>query len=91
MDTVGSKLASLQTSEMLNEYLDWPGVGQVYRLERRFSWVRQGRTYKTSCEVEFGVTSLSRQQAAANKILKVRRQYWGIRDRLTLSAGCHLP
>ncbi len=69
---------SLQTSEMLNEYLDWPGVGQVYRLERRFSWVRQGRTYKTSCEVEFGVTSLSRQQAAANKILKVRRQYWGI-------------
>jgi hypothetical protein len=21
---------------MLNDYLDWPGIGQVYRLEREF-------------------------------------------------------
>jgi len=68
----------IRTSEMLNEYLDWPGVGQVYQLERQFFWVRQGRTYKTSCEVEFGVTSLSRQKAAPSKVLKVRRQHWGI-------------
>ena len=27
----------LQTSTMLNDYLDWPGIGQVYRLERKFT------------------------------------------------------
>jgi predicted transposase YbfD/YdcC len=67
---------TLQTSEMLNDYLDWPGVGQVYRLERRFIWMRQGQAYKTSCEVEFGITSLSRKKASPAKLLSVRRQHW---------------
>jgi predicted transposase YbfD/YdcC len=31
----------IQTSAMLNDYVDWPGLGQVYRLERRFTWLRQ--------------------------------------------------
>ena len=43
---------TLQTSAMLNDYVDWPGIGQVYRLERKFSWIRQGKVYKTSCEIE---------------------------------------
>jgi predicted transposase YbfD/YdcC len=67
---------TLQTSELLNDYLDWPGVGQVYRLERRFIWMRQGKVYKTSCEVEFGITSLSREKASPAKLLSVRRQHW---------------
>jgi predicted transposase YbfD/YdcC len=67
---------TIQTSEMLNDYLDWPGIGQVYRLERKFSWLRQGQTYKTSCEVEFGMTSLVRKKAAPAKVLKVRRKHW---------------
>ncbi|WP_152965519.1 hypothetical protein [Thermanaerothrix daxensis] len=33
----------IQTSAMLNNYLDWPGLGQVYRLERCFLWIRQGK------------------------------------------------
>ena len=66
----------LQTSEMLNDYLDWPGLGQVYRLERRFFWVRQGQTYKTSTDVEYGMTSLVRKMATPNKVLKVRRAHW---------------
>jgi predicted transposase YbfD/YdcC len=72
------EIRTLQTSEMLNEYLDWPGVGQVYRLERKFFWVRQGQAYKTSCEVEFGITSLLRKAASPAKVLMVRRQYWQI-------------
>ena len=67
---------TMQTSEMLNDYLDWPGVGQVYRLERRFIWVRQGQVYKTSCEVELGITSLPRKIASPAKVLSVRRQHW---------------
>jgi hypothetical protein len=38
---------TIQTSAMLNDYLAWPGTGQVYRLAREFSWVRQGKVYKT--------------------------------------------
>jgi len=70
------EIRTLQTSEMLNDYLDWPGVGQVYRLERQFSWVRRGQIYKTSCEVELGITSLSRQNAAPARVLAIRRRHW---------------
>ena len=72
------EIRSIQTSEMLNQYLDWPGLGQVYRLERKFFWVRQGQTYKTSAEVEYGMTSLVRKVAAPTKVLKVRRAHWQI-------------
>ena len=69
---------TIQTSAMLNDYVDWPGLGQVYRLERQFSWIRQGKVYKTSCEMEYGITSLPRQQASPAKVLQVRRQHWRI-------------
>jgi predicted transposase YbfD/YdcC len=67
---------SIQTSAMLNDYLDWPGVGQVYRLERKFSWRRQGKIYKTSCEIEYGITSLSRNDVSPAQLLLFRRQHW---------------
>ena len=67
---------TLQTSAMLNDYLDWPEVGQVYRLEREFIWMRQGKSYKTSREVEFGITSLSREKASPGKVLAMRRKHW---------------
>ena len=70
------EVRTIQTSEMLNDYLDWPGVGQVYRLERQFSWVRQGQVYKTSGEVEWGLTSLSRQVASPARRLALRRRHW---------------
>jgi predicted transposase YbfD/YdcC len=73
---------SIQTSAMLNDYLDWPSLGQVYRLERKFSWVRQGKVYKTSQEIEFGITSLPRDQASPAKVLQVRRQHWRVETSL---------
>jgi predicted transposase YbfD/YdcC len=72
------EIRTIQTSEMLNDYLDWPGVGQVYRLERQFFWIRRAQIYKTSFEIEYGITSLARKQAPAIKILKVRRSHWAI-------------
>ncbi len=50
----------ITTSEMLNPYSTWPGLAQVYRLERQFQWRRSGRCYRTSNEVELGITSLAR-------------------------------
>lgn len=69
---------TLTTSEMLNAYAAWPGLAQVYRLERQFQWRRNGRCYRTSCEVEFGITSLTRKQASPTDLLHFRRTHWGI-------------
>jgi len=66
------------TSEMLNPYSTWSGLAQVYRLERQFQWWRSGRCYRTSNEVEFGITSLSRANATPARLLKIRRAQWGI-------------
>jgi len=68
----------LTSSEMLNAYSTWPGLAQVYRLERQFQWWRNGRCYRTSCEVEFGITSLSRKKVTPERLLHLRRQHWGI-------------
>jgi len=72
------EIRTLQASERLNAYLVWPGLQQVYRLEREFRWLRQGQVYKTSCEVEYGLTSLSAAQASPQKLLQLRRQHWRI-------------
>ena len=37
--------------------------------------MRRGKAYKTSCEVEFGITSLSREKASPEKVLAVRRKH----------------
>lgn len=66
----------IQTSAMLNDYVDWPGLGQVYRLERRFTWMRQGKVIKTSQEVEYGITSLTREKASPKRVMQVRRKHW---------------
>lgn len=72
------EVRTLTTSEMLNSYSGWPGLAQVYRLERAFQWWRNGKCYRTSCEVEFGITSLSRTQANPSRLLEIRRTHWGI-------------
>ena len=79
---------TIQASAMLNDYLDWPNVGQVYRLERQFSWARRGEIYKTSCEVEFGITNLPRSQASPSQVLHNRRSHWHCR---THTCYCSQP
>lgn len=72
------EVRTLTTSEMLNAYAAWPGLAQVYRLQRQFQWRRNGHSYRTSSEVEFGITSLSRKEASPLRLLKIRRTHWGI-------------
>lgn len=69
---------TLTSSEMLNTYAAWPGLAQVYRLERHFQWRRNGRSYRTSREVEFGITSLTRKEVSPLQLLHLRRTHWGI-------------
>jgi predicted transposase YbfD/YdcC len=58
-------------------YLEWPGVGQVFRIKRR-------RRYwgKESIEVVRGFTSLSPKQADAGRLLKLSRGHWGVENSL---------
>lgn len=69
---------TITTSEMLNDYSNWPGLAQVYRLERHFRWLRKGQEIRSSKEVEFGITSLTRNDATADELLSLRRAHWGI-------------
>ena len=68
----------MTTSEMLNPYSTWPGLAQVYRLERQFQYFRSGHCYRTSNQVELGITSLSRTNTTPARLLKIRRAHWGI-------------
>ena len=52
---------SLRVSASLNDYLDWPYVQQVFQVERRFEYVKEG---KTTHERVYGITSLGMDQAA---------------------------
>ena len=73
----------LTTSEMLNPYPTWPGLAQVYRLERQFQRWRSGRCYRTSNEVELGITSLSRTNTTPDCLLKIRRSHWVLKQDFT--------
>lgn len=67
----------LEATASLNPYLDWPEVGQVFRIERR----RQ-MAGKESVEVVCGITSLSPSQAKASRLLELSRGHWNIENRL---------
>jgi len=69
----------LTSSELLNDYLDWPYVAQVFKLERRRTQLKDG-THRTV--VVYGLTSMSRQQADAARLLTLVRAYWGIENGL---------
>jgi len=76
----------MTTSEMLNPYSTWPGLAQVYlylrrykyRPERQFQYFRSGHCYRTSHQVELGITSLSRTNTTPARLLKIRQAHWGI-------------
>lgn len=68
----------LTSSGLLNDYSDWPSLAQVFRLERR---VVQRRSGEVRREVIYGITSLSRQQATAQRLLLLSRQHWHIENR----------
>jgi len=70
---------TIYVSSELNEYLDWPGVAQVFRLER----TRWHNRYKGKTrEIVYGLTSLTAQQAPPARLLKLTRAYWGIENGL---------
>jgi predicted transposase YbfD/YdcC len=65
-------------SAALNEYLDFPHVGQVFLIEREALYKKTG---KITHEVALGVTSRTPEQASPERILKLNRGHWTIENR----------
>jgi predicted transposase YbfD/YdcC len=63
----------------LSDYLqrDWPGVAQVAQLTRT---VTTKKTGKTTIEVVYLITTLSRQQACPYRLLELVRGHWSIEN-----------
>ena len=70
---------TLWASSQLNDYLDWPDLQQVFRLERLIWHEKQ---HGHSREVIYGMTSLPHPQATPRKLLRLVRGYWAIENGL---------
>lgn len=67
----------MQTSNVLAGYSDWPGLGQVFHLERQ---VVTKKTGEVRSEVVAGVTSLAPARADAAHLLTLVRGHWCIEN-----------
>jgi len=66
---------SIWTSTALNDYLDFPFVGQVFAIERH---VIIKKTGKETREIAYGLTSHSPLSASAQQVLEFNRGHWGV-------------
>lgn len=73
------EVRTLTTSSQLNDFLDWPFLQQVFKLERTITLLK---TKKTRHEIVYGITSLSAEQASPAQLLHMLRSYWQIENRL---------
>lgn len=60
-------------------FIDWPGLQQVFKLERK---VTETSTGVITMDEVVGITSLSPERASAAQLLKWTRSYWGIENGL---------
>jgi len=64
------EIRQIWTTPDLKDYLDFPHVGQAFKIKRQFTDKKSGRV---SEETVYGITSRSEEEAGAVKILKIVR------------------
>jgi predicted transposase YbfD/YdcC len=69
----------ITTSSMLGGQVDWPHMEQVFKIERE---VEELTTGKKRNETVYGVTSLTRKKASAERLLEIVRKHWMIENGL---------
>jgi predicted transposase YbfD/YdcC len=70
---------TLTASSLLKDYVDWPYLEQVFRIERHFLRIRDGKVMK---EVRYGLTSLTAEEASPERLLELVRAHWSIENGL---------
>lgn len=68
----------LQASSALSGSPVWPGLEQVFEIERRVIKKNSGEVRE---EIVYGCTSLSRERASAEELLKIARGHWHIENK----------
>lgn len=71
------EIRELIASTDLTDYLDWPGLAQVLRIERR--WRQHGQPKQA---VHYAITSLTPAQADPARLLELHRGHWAIENLL---------
>lgn len=62
-----------------NNYLNWPGLNTVFKLERHVTRPQQGEQWS---QIVFGITSLPFTPDLAQQLLTWTRQHWAIENKL---------
>jgi len=70
---------TLTTSNMLKDFLDWPYLEQVFKLDYRTVNLNTGQV---QCQTHYGLTSLPSAAADPARLLALKRHYWAIENRL---------
>ena len=68
------------TTTELNGYLNFPHIGQAFLIERHSLEKKSGLR---SCEIAYGITSQTAEQASPERLLRVNRGHW------TIENSCH--
>jgi predicted transposase YbfD/YdcC len=66
------------TSQMKG-YLKWPHLEQVFKIEREVEEISTGKQRR---EVSYGITSLKREEASAERLMEIVRGHWAIENGL---------
>ncbi|MGW8303967.1 MAG: ISAs1 family transposase [Desulfobacterales bacterium] len=74
------EIRKIWTTTELNDYLNFPHIGQAFIIQRESTHKKNG---KSSCEIAYGITSRTAEQADAQKILETNRGHWCIEN------SCH--
>ena len=70
--------ACLKASTSLNAYLDWPGIKQA--IQYRYTNENPNTREKTT-KVNYGRTSLTPEEATAERLLTLKRVHWSIENK----------
>jgi predicted transposase YbfD/YdcC len=73
------EMRTITVSSQLKDFLDWPYLEQVFKLERRFVAFKTGEIQD---QIEYGFTSLTREEITPLQLLHNTRSYWGIENGL---------
>lgn len=71
------EVRELIASTDLATYLDWPGLAQVFRIER--TWMVHDQP---KWAVHYGITSLDPESGPPDQLLALKRGHWAIENRL---------
>ena len=71
------EIRKIWTTTELNDYLDFPHVGQAFVIQREATDKKSG---EYSCDIAYGITSRTPEQADPQRVLATNRGHWSIEN-----------